>query len=854
MLSERSSAPEERSTIVVASSLAARQWELHLSAAQIRAQRSAWDSPPLVTYANWLESLWLEGDGAPVVPLTPSQSQALWRRIIGESRHGADLIGPAGVASWAAAAWALLQRWRIDPTTERAASAQLDYGALLGWCRSYRAALDEHRWIDRAELEGLLVARPVRSSARLISADLDEPYPARTALFEHLRAAGTTIESLTAPAVIGRQQTARLADAAAELRAAVGWAERRLTMTPHARIAIVVAGLAGRRAEVERLLAAAFGAAGVAPAWSSGQSLAADPAIGAALTALALLAPTTAYATFGRWLRSPFFAAPPGELSARALLDAELRSDLRSQPPFAAAYRQCGLAQILRERAPHAAAGLAAGLAEIGTLRRATPSHWARLLTRFLAALHWQPPTASATLQGWQGSLDELARLTPIVGEIAIDAALQELERILERPAPAALPLRGLHVLGHIDDVGPGYDAAWATGFTDALWPETAQGNPLLPRALQRAHGMPKASPQAARGAAARSFDRLMNRVPELIVSWPARVYDYATEPSPAIRSWPLLAAEELGAAAPATRPESRARETRADPAPALAGATLPGGAGMLGRQARCPLRAFCQDRLRARELTPLGFGVPARVRGIAVHRAAELLFASLPAQADLARMDDTVVAACVDRALTTTFGETRRSLATLFALEEERLRGLLRALLTRETERAPFHVLAVEQRRDIALGRWTLQLRLDRLDALDAGGVAVIDYKTGTAATSAGWFASRLRDAQVPLYAIQSPQPLSAAVIAKLSAAAASYVGLWQDADFPGRPTRLATAQWSTQLELWRTQLGELAAEFAAGDTRVFVADADDADAAYAPLTRLHEQLGIVRGSVVRW
>jgi RecB family exonuclease len=273
----------------------------------------------------------------------------------------------------------------------------------------------------------------------------------------------------------------------------------------------------------------------------------------------------------------------------------------------------------------------------------------------------------------------------------------------------------------------------------------------------------------------------------------------------------------------------------------------------MLGRQARCPLRAFCQDRLRARELTPLGFGVPARVRGIAVHRAAELLFASLPTQADLGQLDAAAVAASVNRALAASFGQTRRLLAALFALEQERLRALLQALLARETERAPFAVLAVEQRRDIQLGRWTLRLRLDRLDRLASGSIAVIDYKTGDGATSAGWFAARLRDAQVPLYAIQSPESVGAAVIAKLTPAAASYLGLWQGGDFPGRPTRLAVAEWGVQLDLWRTQLEQLAAEFAAGDTRVFFDDTEDADATYAPLTRLHEQLGLVRGSVTR-
>jgi hypothetical protein len=41
---------------------------------------------------------------------------------------------------------------------------------------------------------------------------------------------------------------------------------------------------------------------------------------------------------------------------------------------------------------------------------------------------------------------------------------------------------------------------------------------------------------------------------------------------------------------------------------------------------------------------------------------------------------------------------------------------------------------------------------------------------------------------------------------------------------------------------------------EFAAGDTRIFVADFEDAAGAYAPLTRVFEQLALARGAVSPW
>ncbi|MFI5321814.1 MAG: PD-(D/E)XK nuclease family protein, partial [Myxococcota bacterium] len=295
------------------------------------------------------------------------------------------------------------------------------------------------------------------------------------------------------------------------------------------------------------------------------------------------------------------------------------------------------------------------------------------------------------------------------------------------------------------------------------------------------------------------------------------------------------------------------ARETVADDAPPFAGARVPGGTGTLGRQARCPLRAFCQDRLGARALEPLGFGVPARLRGIAAHRAAEALLGDLPAQTDLTNKTD-AVAHSVERAVAKLFGRARAPLAALYELEAEQLMRVLAALLRAEALRAPFRVRAVEQRATVTVGALTFDVRIDRIDELADGTLAIVDYKTSERATSGDWFGPRLRDAQVPLYASQSTETVRAAVVARLTPAEARYFGFWYDGAFPGRAAKGAHPDAAAQLALWRTQLAELAAELAAGDTRFFVADYEDAEGAYAPLTRVHEQLALARGEVLSW
>ncbi|HET7923879.1 MAG TPA: PD-(D/E)XK nuclease family protein, partial [Rhodanobacteraceae bacterium] len=837
---------ERATTIVVSNALAAQQWELHLAAEALGSGLRAWETPPLSPYAAWLDEVWLEHAGERGPALSTNQSLALWRRVVAESAESGELIGHAGAAQWAAAAWGLLHRWQIDPTAQRAGAHEVDYRAFLSWCRAYRAWLDGHGFVDRAEIEASLPTR-VGALGRLQLADLEESYPARTELLGELAARGTRIETLAAPAANGIRHAARLADAADELRAAFAWAAQRLAAGA-SRVALVVSGAARRAHEIERLAAELPEAP--AACWIEGRTSAVEPVIGAAVESLALAGAHASHASFGRWLRSPFFASAADERIARARLDAELRAELRSQLPFEAAYRS-GVADLLATRAPASARALAAARAVVGGIRRATPSRWGHLMTRFLAELGWQPPSARAALLAWQSTFDELARLTPIVGEISLDAALRELGQLLERATRAALSIRGVHVLARVEDVGPGYDAVWVTGFTDAAWPQPPLGIPLLPVALQRTHGMPYSSPRDAQQRSARALGRLVARSRELVVSWPARVYDYDTEPSPAIRDWPVLS---VGDSLTAARPlRTAARETVTDDAPPLAAARVPGGTGALGRQARCPLRAFYQDRLGARPLEALAFGVPARLRGIAAHRAAERLLGDQPAQADFAAKAE-LVAQCVERALASMFGRARGHLRALYELEAEQLERALAALLRADLTRAPFRVRAVEQRATATIGPLTFDVRIDRVDELADGTLAIVDYKTNERATSAEWFGPRLRDAQVPLYASQSTERVGAAVVARLTPAEVRYFGFWPDATFPGRAAKAANPSTEAQLATWRTQLTELAGEIAAGDTRIFVDDFDDAKGPYAPLTRVFEQLAVARGSVPRW
>jgi hypothetical protein len=362
------------------------------------------------------------------------------RRIVADSPEGTQLLGDRGAARWAAEAFELCCDWNVDLGRELAGASQSDFRAFLAWRRRYLAALAENGWIDRAQIAGLLADDDRLPAQRLILADLDEPTPRQRELFARLERAGYLVGRWSAPACSAARQRVQLADARDELRTAVAWARARLRAQPSERIALVVPALDERRAELERALEEplAGGAATEGAAVPSGMAAAPWPSRRASerrSMRCPLGTEAAAFETLSRWLRSPFFG-DGGELSALSALERELRLDVRAQLRFAVAYRETDLAALLRRTAPRAAVSLAEALRETHPIERATPSAWALAWQRALAKLEWTGASDPEDSQRWQAGLDDFSRLTPILGEIDQGAALTELRRALEAPAP----------------------------------------------------------------------------------------------------------------------------------------------------------------------------------------------------------------------------------------------------------------------------------------------------------------------------------------------------------------------------------------------------------------------------------
>lgn len=151
--------------------------------------------------------------------------------------------------------------------------------------------------------------------------------------------------------------------------------------------------------------------------------------------------------------------------------------------------------------------------------------------------------------------------------------------------------------------------------------------------------------------------------------------------------------------------------------------------------------------------------GSSASAYGTAFHLALEDFHGDYPRPAG---RDEAAMRRRVRECVTWAFERNREGFETAVEFELQVRRAQRTAqryvdwLLTQEKD-APFEVLGREVAADVELGRQTFVGFIDRLDRDDrSGGISVVDYKTGSIASSASEYGEkirRFRDFQLPFY-----------------------------------------------------------------------------------------------------
>jgi ATP-dependent helicase/nuclease subunit B len=839
-----------RATVLTPNRRLAQELAREFDAGQAAKGLRVWETADILPFAAFVERLYedaLYSELAAGLPLLLSEAQEheLWEAAMRASRWGEGLLALPQAAADCRRAWELAQGWRIAGALGGFPGNE-DARAFAAWARDYAQRCERAGDTDAARLPDvvapLLAEAALRKPGLLVAYAFDVLTPQQQEFLDACAARGIEARACGPAVAASAPRRMSFQSARHELEAAAQWARARLEGGA-ARVGVVVPELKARRKEVLRVLSRVLHAGFNLPGAeakpfafnvSLGAPLADYPPVRAALSLLELALGEISFEQTSKLLRSPFVGGGDEEMAARARLDAVLR---RRAPARVTLGKLVGLVEgcpVLRQRLE--------ALYAVPKLESASPHDWGRHFSALLDAAGF--PGRSLDSAEFQArarlneTLAELARLERVAPRMSAARAFSRLERLcrdaLFQPETPDAPIQ---VLGVLESAGLEFDALWVSGLTDEAWPLAARPNPFIPPALQKKAGIPEASAEATLARGRRITEGWIGAAPEVVLSYPAWEGDRKLAVSPLISQFEVAsAAERRGARWRDLIFAARRAESVADgQAPPLATKTPRGGTRILADQAACPFRAFARHRLGAEGLEEPVAGPDARARGLLLHALMRALWTELKDSAALA--GDT--GAAIEKAARAAVREARLE-EPFAALERRRLAKLAHEWLAVERVRAPFAVVAMEDKRKLAVAGLELNGRIDRLDRLTSGGHALIDYKSGRPTPNA-WLGERPDDPQLPLYALGAEEDVAALAYAKLQPGNMKFMG------FARAKGLVAQAKdWDALIAGWKKALDALGAGFAAGDARVdpkkLLATCVSCD--LQPLCRVHERI----------
>jgi ATP-dependent helicase/nuclease subunit B len=808
-----------------------------------------WRTPDVLTWSGLVERLYFEGRQAGRLGgrwLTDGAARLVWERIVLRDPETASLVSPGRLGRTAHESWRRMHAYEI-PAHVLGSEGRPESVAFARWAHEFADWMRANDWLDESLATAMLGSAP--AGTRIELTGFDTLAPAQSSLLARLEKSGVSVSHSAPAARRGVVTRIECRDRMGEFDAAARWAAARLDRDQQARLAIVVPDLRTWRDEARRsiervLVPAATLALGPAPEslgyeLAAARALSAQPVVAAALEIIDAFSRRADLTTAGRLLLNPFVAAP-GETDARARLDARIR---RNEGPDLGLERLATLAG--EGHCPAFERALRAGLALVEDWpRKALPSRWSQLWFRLLDATGWP----GAGLDGnehqsrkrWDELLAEIGANDDCTGVMSTTEAAALLRDQADGVLFEPQELRtGLIVIDPQTCAGMSFDALWVCGLDTARWPSPASPDPFLPREWQEKRKLPGTTAEIAVDEARRLLTRLCGSAGEVVLSVPRFEGEAPLLPSALIADVPCGESPD-GWTAPApavaifsARPELERLDDGLMPAVARDESSS-GGARLLEIQSACPFRAQAEFRLGARPLEDSELGVAASDRGELVHGVLARLWREIGTQQALRSLAPDELRAAIQGAIDAEAAPARRSavgfMRRLLEIEADWLQARVQELLAKDLERPPFSIESVEQGHTIDIGGLRLGLRVDRVDRLEDGSLAVIDYKTGADAQPDSWFGERPRLPQLPLYAeAVGADRVSAVVFGQVRTGETGYRGVARDSKtFPGlvnpqgRGWPVEHASWDELLDAWRRRLTALATEHAAGDARL--------------------------------
>jgi ATP-dependent helicase/nuclease subunit B len=263
------------------------------------------------------------------------------------------------------------------------------------------------------------------------------------------------------------------------------------------------------------------------------------------------------------------------------------------------------------------------------------------------------------------------------------------------------------------------------------------------------------------------------------------------------------------------------------------------GGVRPLTLQAECGFHAYGEMRLGAERLEAPAPGIDARDRGMLLHKALEMVWLKLERWFHLNGLDTSVRKPMIHQAVEAAEAYVYRGfvppdIRPAVEREKMRLERLIEDLLLRELKRPSFVVEQLEARRQVSIAGGTFDIRIDRIDSIEGGGFAILDYKSGESA-ALRWDGESIRDPQLLAYLLaEQGRDVQALANVSLTRGRARFVGkASRKGLLPGvsgvkgiNPDKVDAGQigaiWQGELEQWLRGLQRVAAAYLAGQAPV--------------------------------
>lgn len=892
-------------TIILCSTARLARSLRNLHARKLAALHQQWQPLPTFTLNVWLEATveqaLLCGEIAPeTVPrgsLSSAQERLLWEQAI---EHGlqdlntAPLFDKSGLAAAAQEANRLLIEWNLSLPNDEMAEETRQF---LNWRQRFQSLCKQGGWLESVRYFSWQVEHIESGQCELPQAiglaGFDRISPLQERLFAALRRRGVQVE--TYPLGFDQPQTAQcveLNDQEAECRAAVAWAQQQLAAQPDTKLAIVVPELSALRQKLAALLDEAFQPATVTPQlaesprvydFSLGVPLSSQPVIAAALNLLRFGFERQAIpqSEISALLHNPYWSNSLSEADARAQLDARMREDLPlSLTPFRFLHF---VHKALQDGKPLLVAALHQDLQMLlercqAQAKRQLPSAWAAIFKAILREARWPGERGLSSVeyqavQSFEKALKALADLDQLSGGLPAADAIKRLSQLCKEQIfqPEAQEVVQVQVLGMLEAAAEPLDVMWVMGMNDHVWPPAPNPNPLLPAALQRAAGTPNADSCVQMDFAAAIHGRLCRSAREIVFSSALKDGERQLRLSPLLHDVAQSSNEPtiLATLAELLSVDAPQQLHCLDDAiaPAIAeGDHVSGGTGLLKAQAICPAWAFYQYRLHARALKAPVNGLDAMERGILVHAVLEHFWEMGSSDEVLKLTPEQLeirVASAAEQALHAFNQERDENLSVTFiGLEQARLTKLVLGWLNEVEMQRPsgFVVVAREKEENIQIEGISIRLVIDRIDALEGGGLLLLDYKTGRNNDYKNWAEARITEPQLPIYAAfvlgDDDNEVAAVCYAQVKTGENGFRGIACDEGLVDGAVPLNDAKarkyfpeadfpdWISLLKHWKNSIEAIARELKSGEASIkFSNEKQLAYCEVLPLLRLPER-----------